>query len=105
MPVNDSGLVARWSSWTPSLRSILRIVTAFLFMQVGTAKLFAFPAEHLGHTGVDEGGVSVRVENPDPFERGVHDRLDRGRARGAEGAKSTKLISSVIDELINLRLI
>ena len=42
--MNDSGLVARWSSWTPSLRSILRIVTAFLFMQVGTAKLFAYPA-------------------------------------------------------------
>jgi putative oxidoreductase len=44
VPVNDSGLVSRWSSWTPYLRSILRIVTAFLFMQVGTAKLFAFPA-------------------------------------------------------------
>jgi putative oxidoreductase len=37
------GLVSRWISWTPYLRSILRIVTAFLFMQVGTAKLFAFP--------------------------------------------------------------
>ena len=42
--MNDSGIAARWSSWTPYLRSILRIVTAFLFMQVGTAKLFAFPA-------------------------------------------------------------
>ena len=45
VPVNDSGLVARWSSWTPYLRSVLRVVTAFLFMQVGTAKLFAYPAE------------------------------------------------------------
>ena len=42
--MNDSGLVSRWRSWAPYLLSILRIVAAFLFMQVGTAKLFAFPA-------------------------------------------------------------
>ncbi|HEY3204370.1 MAG TPA: DoxX family protein [Thermoanaerobaculia bacterium] len=42
--MNDSGLVSRWHSWAPYLLSILRIVAAFLFMQVGTAKLFAFPA-------------------------------------------------------------
>jgi len=41
--VNDSGLVSRWRSWAPQLLSILRIVAAFLFIQVGTAKLFAFP--------------------------------------------------------------
>ena len=41
--MNDSGLVSRWRSWAPYLLSILRIVAAFLFMQVGTAKLFAFP--------------------------------------------------------------
>jgi putative oxidoreductase len=41
--VNDSGLVSRWRSWAPYLLSLLRIVAAFLFMQVGTAKLFAFP--------------------------------------------------------------
>jgi putative oxidoreductase len=35
--------VSRWISWAPYLRSTLRIVAAFLFMQVGTAKLFAFP--------------------------------------------------------------
>ena len=39
-----ANLVARWSSWAPYLRSILRIVAAFLYTQVGTAKLFAFPA-------------------------------------------------------------
>ena len=39
-----ANLVARWSSWAPYLRSILRIVAAFLFMQVGTAKLVGFPA-------------------------------------------------------------
>lgn len=42
--MTDSGLVARWRSWAPYLLSILRIIAAFLFMQVGTAKLFAFPA-------------------------------------------------------------
>jgi putative oxidoreductase len=31
------------SSWAPLLRSILRIVAAFLFMAHGTQKLFAFP--------------------------------------------------------------
>jgi putative oxidoreductase len=41
--MNDSGLVSRWRSWAPYLLSILRILAAFLFMQVGTAKLFAFP--------------------------------------------------------------
>jgi putative oxidoreductase len=40
----DTGLTARWRSWTPYLLGVLRIVYAFLFMQVGTAKLFAFPA-------------------------------------------------------------
>ncbi|HEU5040176.1 MAG TPA: DoxX family protein [Gemmatimonadales bacterium] len=37
-------LTARWRSWAPDLRSVLRIVAAFLFIQVGTAKLIAFPA-------------------------------------------------------------
>ena len=40
----DSSLVSRWRSWAPQLLSLLRIIAAFLFMQVGTAKLFAFPA-------------------------------------------------------------
>jgi putative oxidoreductase len=42
--MDDPAVVARWRSWTPYLLGLLRIVTAFLFMQVGTAKLFAFPA-------------------------------------------------------------
>ncbi|MGH7509735.1 MAG: DoxX family protein [Gemmatimonadales bacterium] len=37
-------IVAKWHAWTPYLLSTLRIVAAFLFMQFGTAKLFAFPA-------------------------------------------------------------
>ncbi len=36
--------MSRWRSWAPYLLSILRIVTAFLFVQYGTAKLFAYPA-------------------------------------------------------------
>ncbi len=36
-------VVARWSTWAPQLRSLLRIFAAFTFMQFGTAKLFAFP--------------------------------------------------------------
>src|SRR5207249_3056631 len=36
--------VAKSSSWAPRLQSVLRIVAAFMFMQAGTMKLFAFPA-------------------------------------------------------------
>ena len=39
-----SNIVSRWGTWSPSLLSLLRIVAAFLFIQVGSAKLFAFPA-------------------------------------------------------------
>jgi putative oxidoreductase len=39
-----SSVFARWRSLAPQLRSVLRIVAAFLFMQVGTATLYAFPA-------------------------------------------------------------
>jgi putative oxidoreductase len=33
---------SRWRGWAPRLLSILRIVTAFLFMQHGAQKLFGF---------------------------------------------------------------
>ena len=39
----DENIVARWRSWAPQFQSILRIVTAFLFIQFGTAKLVALP--------------------------------------------------------------
>jgi putative oxidoreductase len=42
--MNDPGLISRWRSWAPYLLSALRVITAFLFIQPGTAKLFAFPA-------------------------------------------------------------
>ncbi len=35
--------VAKWSAWAPYLLSVLRIVAAFMFIQAGTMKLFAFP--------------------------------------------------------------
>lgn len=35
--------VAMWSTWSPHLKSVLRMVAAFMFMQAGTLKLFAFP--------------------------------------------------------------
>jgi len=33
----------RWTALSPQLLSILRIVAAFMFIQAGTMKLFAFP--------------------------------------------------------------
>jgi putative oxidoreductase len=41
--MSESSLVARWSAWAPQLRSVLRIVAAFLFIQPGTMKLFGWP--------------------------------------------------------------
>ncbi len=42
--MTNSNLAAKWSSCSPYLLSVLRIIAAFLFIQVGTAKLFGFPA-------------------------------------------------------------
>lgn len=42
--MSDIGLIARWKSWAPFLLSILRIVAAFLFLQHGSMKLFAYPS-------------------------------------------------------------
>ena len=42
--MSNTDLTARWKSWSPYLLSILRIMAAFLFIQVGTAKILAFPA-------------------------------------------------------------
>jgi putative oxidoreductase len=41
--VTPSNLVSKWRSWAPQLLSILRIVAAFMFINFGTVKLFAFP--------------------------------------------------------------
>lgn len=47
----SQNIAGKWSEWTPCLRSVLRIVAGFLFMQVGTAKLFAFPAAIMPNGG------------------------------------------------------
>jgi putative oxidoreductase len=41
--MNDSGLLVCWRSWAPYFLSILRIMAALLFIEPGSAKLFAFP--------------------------------------------------------------
>ncbi len=38
-----TALVERWTTLAPYLLSVLRIVAAFLFLQYGTAKWFAWP--------------------------------------------------------------
>jgi putative oxidoreductase len=42
---------ARWMSWAPRLQSVLRIIAAFMFLQAGSAKLFAFPVAILPNGG------------------------------------------------------
>jgi len=41
--MSDSKLASLWTVWTPAIKSVLRIVAAFMFIQHGTAKLLAFP--------------------------------------------------------------
>ncbi len=36
-------IILNWQAWSPRLLSLLRIVAAFMFIQDGTMKLFAFP--------------------------------------------------------------
>ena len=52
--MNENGPVARWISWAPYFRSILRITTAFLFLQYGATKLYAFPAAVMPGGGTAE---------------------------------------------------
>src|SRR2546430_14744973 len=59
-------IAAKWPTRAPYLLSVLRIVAAFLFIQFGTAKLFAFPAAIMpgGGTGPVTAlpGVAGRLE-------------------------------------------
>ena len=41
--MSKSNSISRWVNFGPQLQSVLRIVAAFLFMQTGTMKLFAWP--------------------------------------------------------------
>ena len=49
--MDTSSLESRWRSWSPYFLSLLRIFAAFLFMQFGTAKLFAFPGSIMPEGG------------------------------------------------------
>jgi putative oxidoreductase len=64
--MTDTSLTARWRSWSPFLLSILRIVAAFLFIQVGTAKILAFPAAVMPGGGTaalgSQAGVAGLIE-------------------------------------------
>jgi putative oxidoreductase len=51
--MNGSELTSRWQSQTPHLLSVLRVVAAFTFIQVGSAKLFGIPV------AIMPGGVTV----------------------------------------------
>ena len=48
-------LTSRWRALAPILLSVLRIVGAFIFVQAGTMKLFAFPA------GIPPSGGTVEL--------------------------------------------
>ena len=41
--MTNSNFFGRWTTWGPQLKSILRIIAAFMFIEAGTMKLFAFP--------------------------------------------------------------
>jgi putative oxidoreductase len=64
--MNNAPLTARWQSWAPYLLSVLRIVAAFLFVQIGTAKILAFPAAVMPGGGTASltslGGVAGLLE-------------------------------------------
>jgi len=53
--MSASNVVSKWSSWSPQLLSVLRIVAAFIFITAGTTKLFAFPG------GIPPAGGTVPV--------------------------------------------
>ena len=54
--MNNLSFAARWRSWEPYFLSILRIVVAFLFVQFGTAKWFAFPGPIMPNGGTAPAG-------------------------------------------------
>lgn len=57
--MSHSTLTSRWISSAPRLLSILRMIGAFLFMQYGTMKLFAFPV-----AAMPDGGTAALTSLP-----------------------------------------
>jgi len=63
--MTQPNIVLWWKSLSPQLQSVLRIVAAFIFMQSGAMKLFAFPiAPKSGHPVelVSEAGLGGVLE-------------------------------------------
>ena len=52
--MSASNVASKWSSWSPQLLSVLRIVAAFVFVTAGTTKMFGLPAAM-------PGGITVPV--------------------------------------------
>jgi len=50
--MSSSSLVQNWKAFHPQFHSILRIVAAFIFLQAGTMKIFAWPS------GMPDGGTA-----------------------------------------------
>jgi putative oxidoreductase len=48
LPMTTSRLSSRWAALAPRLQSLLRIVTALMFMSAGTTKLFGYPQAFKG---------------------------------------------------------
>ncbi len=42
--MTEPNFIAKWPTWAPRMRSVLRMVAAFMFILAGSTKLFAFPA-------------------------------------------------------------
>jgi len=59
-----TGIFARWRSWSPQFRGLLRIVAALMFMSAGTMKLFGVPAlpSHMSFPLVSELGLAGTLE-------------------------------------------
>jgi len=59
--VTQFGTASRWLATAPYALSVLRIIAAFLFMQIGTAKLIAFPAAIMPSGGTAPLGSLVGI--------------------------------------------
>lgn len=59
-------IAARWRSWAPYFQSLLRFIVGLMFVEAGSAKLFAFPGAVIPGGGTVElaslGGVGSVIE-------------------------------------------
>ena len=53
--MSAQSIASTWAATAPALKSVLRMMAAFMFMQAGTTKLFAFPTA----TSPDGGAVPL----------------------------------------------